>query len=269
MTSNISAATVTYFSELTMLKALIVSIRNAAEELYKQKGCIFDYYIIDNSNNEGYYRRLESVSLNDFDTGFFCLHVINACKNLGYGGGNNLVIDQVESKYHIVINPDVTLKIDSLCKAVDYLDKNDEVVMISPQLVNSHVVKAYPDCLTLLLRYLGNTCLSELFSGRLNRYQCDHLSSQEDKTAQLAGGCFQFMRTSLFKQVKGFDDQFFMYFEDFDLSIRAREYGAIAYVPSVKISHAGGDVGRKNYRHHLYFITSAIRFFNKHGWRFW
>ena len=90
-----------------------------------------------------------------------------------------------------------------------------------------------------------------------------------DCSVELIGGCFIFLRTSLFRQLDGFDQRFFMYFEDFDLSIRAKEYGSIAYVPTVKITHSGGDVGRKNYRHHLYFIRSAIRFFNKHGWRFW
>ena len=76
-----------------------------------------------------------------------------------------------------------------------------------------------------------------------------------------------FMRTSEFKAIGGFDRRFFLYFEDFDLSIRLRALGQIAYVPSVLITHGGGDVGRKALRHHGYFMVSAVRFFNKCGWK--
>lgn len=254
-----------------MLAELVDSFSEAADQLYARKAISASLWLVDNSDDGDYFAKLEAFCCRYSDHSL-SLRAVKAPGNLGYGGGNNLALQNLNSSYHLVINPDVVVQPDTLWQAVDYLDANDHVAMLSPQVINAdgtkhHVVKTYPDCLTLLLRYLGSSYLSRKFAGRLSRYQCDHLVDQPDTSVELAGGCFQFMRSEIFKQLNGFDDRFFMYFEDYDLSIRAKALGAIAYVPAVKISHAGGDVGRKNWRHHLFFSVSAWRFFNKHGWR--
>lgn len=257
-----------------MLKDLIASMDQAAGELFEACGMTTCLYLVDNSDDAEYFSRLEAMSAEVCYGDSLRLELICSPGNLGYGGGNNLVRDQLDSYYHLVVNPDVIVRPNTLCQAVAYFERNGDIAMLSPMVEEEggqchHVVKVYPDCFTLLLRYLGCAGLSRIFASRLSRYQCDHLVDQADCSVELAGGCFQFMRTELFQRIGGFDDRFFMYFEDFDLSIRAREHGAIAYVPMVKISHAGGDVGRKTFTHHRFFAVSALRFFNKHGWRLW
>jgi len=257
-----------------MIKELIISLRESSNQLYARAGTSVHLYLVDNSTDEKYFSRLKVMCEGIDCSEAFRLELLCSSNNLGYGGGNNLVLDQLDSSYHLVINPDVIVGSGALYKAVTYLECNDDVAMLSPMVVEengrrSHVVKVYPDCFTLMLRYLGRPTLNRWFSHRLGRYQCDQLSDQADKNTELAGGCFQLMRTDLFKRLGGFDDRFFMYFEDYDLSIRARVFGSISYVPAVQISHAGGDVGRKTFAHHRFFVASALRFFNKHGWRFW
>jgi GT2 family glycosyltransferase len=68
------------------------------------------------------------------------------------------------------------------------------------------------------------------------------------------------------KRLGGFDPRYFLYFEDFDLSLRTPQHARIAYVPSVRIVHHGGGAARKGLRHVRLFLTSAIRFFDQHGW---
>jgi len=58
-------------------------------------------------------------------------------------------------------------------------------------------------------------------------------------------------------------------FEDFDLSLRFARQAAIAYVPAVRIRHAGGDAAGKGWAHRGMFIRSAFTFFQRHGWRLW
>ena len=271
--STLSATAVIYYSELPMLKELVDSFSESSDALFARTGISVSLALIDNSDNANYFAKLEQFcSL--YNSHSLSLTAIKSPSNLGYGGGNNLLLNSLTSKYHLVINPDVVVQPDTLWQAVKYLDKHNDVMMLSPQVIESdgtthHVVKTYPNCLTLLLRYLGSGSLNYRFANRLDRYQCTHLAEHADKNIELAGGCFQFMRTNIFKQLQGFDDRFFMYFEDYDLSIRIRKHGAIAYVPSVKIAHAGGDVGRKNWRHHKFFVVSALRFFTRHGWRLW
>ena len=80
----------------------------------------------------------------------------------------------------------------------------------------------------------------------------------------LASGCFMLARTHLFIQARGFDPRYFMYFEDYDLSLRI---GRVAYVPQARIVHHGGNASAKGLRHRAWFLASAWRFFSRHGWR--
>jgi GT2 family glycosyltransferase len=69
--------------------------------------------------------------------------------------------------------------------------------------------------------------------------------------------------------VGGFSPEYFLYFEDFDLSLRFAGEGQIAYVPAVRITHTGGYAAGKGWRHRRLFLRSAMRFFGRHGWRVW
>jgi hypothetical protein len=69
-------------------------------------------------------------------------------------------------------------------------------------------------------------------------------------------------------RAKGFDEAYFLYFEDFDLSLRMGEIGRLDYVPAMRIEHAGGHAARKGFSHLRMFMQSGFRFFNTHGWRF-
>ena len=77
-----------------------------------------------------------------------------------------------------------------------------------------------------------------------------------------------FRRDDLFR-AGGFAEAFFMYFEDFDLSIRIGKISRIAYVPAVKIIHYGGQAAGKGPKHIAMFIRSGFTFFMHNGWKWW
>ncbi|KUE80788.1 hypothetical protein ATO46_14560 [Aeromonas schubertii] len=85
----------------------------------------------------------------------------------------------------------------------------------------------------------------------------------------IVSGCFMLFRTDVLQQLGGFDPRFFLYFEDFDISLRAGKISRIAYVPQVKVVHHGGHASRKGWRHIWMFGRSMVTFFNIHGWRWW
>ena len=78
-----------------------------------------------------------------------------------------------------------------------------------------------------------------------------------------------FCKTAILQQVGGFMDRYFLYFEDYDLSMRLHELGEIAYTPDVRIVHYGGNAAKKGIQHIFLFVRSAITFFNQHGWKLW
>jgi GT2 family glycosyltransferase len=273
--NNISALTVTYFSDITVLSQLIESLRSAASILNEQKGYVINYFIVDNSVDKNYFSKIKLLTDQQKVTDFFMIALIDSGKNLGYGKGNNLILDDLVSRYHLVVNPDVYVATDSLLLAVEYMESHEDTALISPKVRSDakvlHVIKNYPDCLTLALRFMDKPALNAIFSQRLASYQREDLDNQFSDDVLLSGGCFMFFRSSVFKALGGFDQRYFMYFEDYDLSLRLKklEGGRSVYCPEVEVFHMGGYVRRKSFRHYLYFVTLAFKFFNRHGWRLW
>ena len=84
---------------------------------------------------------------------------------------------------------------------------------------------------------------------------------------EIVSGCCMLCRTAALQQVHGFDSDFFLYFEDFDLSLRLGKLGDVVYLPSMRVRHGGGNAATKGGNHQRYFLRSALRFFNKNGWK--
>ena len=74
-------------------------------------------------------------------------------------------------------------------------------------------------------------------------------------------------RTSALQSAGGFNERFFLYFEDFALSRELGKQGALHHVPTVRIIHHGGGASRKGLKHIRYFAASALRFYQQYGWK--
>jgi GT2 family glycosyltransferase len=115
----------------------------------------------------------------------------------------------------------------------------------------------------LLARLVGGNWAEK----RSVRYECRDWDPHETRfDPLLISGCCMLFRSSVFARAKGFDPDFFLYFEDFDLSLRLRRLSRTAYCPAMKIKHQGGGVGRKGIKHIAMYVHSAYRFFSRHGW---
>lgn len=205
------------------------------------------------------------------------LQLLSGHGNIGYGAGHNLLLEDLESDYHLMLNPDVVLDRECLAKGLACLIDDENKAMVSPTAhnengKNQYLCKRYPSVLILFIRGFLPRILQRLFSSRLGHYEMHDLYSGTSSnlppcTVPIISGCFMLCRTVALKAIKGFDESYFLYFEDFDLSLRMRSTGAVSYVPSMKILHGGGNAAKKGFKHIRIFITSGIRFFNAHGWR--
>lgn len=269
---SLSVGIVVYQSDLAALKRCLLALCAALDcaEREFSEGLKVSVYLLDNSQCAAYSQAL-TLLLPEVEqwlpAGCQLCHRLLP-HNHGYGAANNVLLHEVDTTYHLVLNPDVYLDPDALVVGLGYLGAHSTVALLSPKVDDEHVVKRYPDCLTLLLRYVNLPWLQRLFSQRLSRYAREDLTGEAYLQGAVAGGCFMLMPTAAWKAVDGFDERFFLYFEDFDLSLRLAQQGQLAYVPAVHLRHDGGGVGRKGFKHHRYFVSSAIKFFNKYGWRF-
>lgn len=194
--------------------------------------------------------------------------------NIGYGCGNNLAISACsQASFHLVLNPDVTLNVEAITASLRYLKTHPDCAMVTPVATAEdgaplYLVKSYPAVFTLGLRGFAPQWIRRYFSARLSAY--DRAESAFDapiNDARIVSGCFMLIRRSALDKTGGFDADFFLYFEDFDLSYRISQFAAIHRLPASRIVHGGGQAAHKGWRHIGLFCRSAIRFFQKHGWR--
>ena len=191
--------------------------------------------------------------------------------NVGYGRGNNRVIEAARTTWHLVLNPDAELAEDALERGLMHLRMQPATVMVAawtlgPDGLPQSLVKRYPSLWVLALRGLG-------LGQQSRRARAYTVQASEaivtDVTGCMVSGSFMLCRTQSLQQVGGFDPGYFLYFEDFDLSLRLAEEGRIVWARDVRVMHHGGGAARKGWRHVLMFVRSAARFFSCHGWRLW
>jgi GT2 family glycosyltransferase len=203
------------------------------------------------------------------------VQVLSSHGNVGYGRGHNLAITRAGAGYHLVLNPDVILEADALVEGLRYLESHSEVGLITPRVYDTmggrqYLCKRYPSVTALALRGFGPAALRRRFGRMLARYEMRDLPDDAPTSPiPIASGCFMLCRREPLGAIGGFSPEYFLYFEDFDLSLRFARQAAIAYVPAVRIRHAGGDAAGKGWAHRGMFIRSAFTFFRRHGWRLW
>ncbi|WP_175815499.1 glycosyltransferase [Burkholderia diffusa] len=227
------------------------------------------FYLVDNGGSEipqVWRERLEQVGV-DFE-------VLRGHGNVGYGRGHNLAIDRSDSVFHLVLNPDVLCQRDTLTAASELMAAYPEIGLVVPEVRGEdgsiqYLCRRYPKVLDLLLRGFAPQSIRRLFKSRLERYEM----REECGTAEnvwgpdIVSGCFMFFRSSVLRKLAGFDPRYFLYFEDYDLSLRTAAVARIVYSPRVRIVHFGGGAARKGWLHIRLFVVSAIQFYNRFGWR--
>jgi GT2 family glycosyltransferase len=203
------------------------------------------------------------------------VQVLSSHGNVGYGRGHNFAITRAGAGYHLVLNPDVILEPDALVEGLCYLESHAEVGLITPRVYDTtggrqYLCKRYPSVMVLALRGFGPAFLRRRFGRMLDRYEMRDLPDDAPTSPiPIASGCFMLCRRQPLAAIGGFSPEYFLYFEDFDLSLRFAGQAAIAYVPAVRIRHAGGAAAGKGWAHRGMFIRSAFTFFRRHGWRLW
>ena len=193
--------------------------------------------------------------------------------NRGFGAGHNRAQRDATEDYLLILNPDVELAPEALEEGLAWLQKSPGTVAINPRCVRAdgtpeYLCKRYPSLLDLFLRGFGGARLRARFRERLARYEYrDRAESDAPWSAQLLSGACLLCRRHAFEACEGFASAFFLYFEDFDLSRRLAGQGDLQCLPAMVAVHHGGDAARKGWRHRRWFVTSALRFFARHGWQ--
>ena len=265
----LSISIVTYQLEVLLFHKLLDSLYTAINNLNSDNLPV-TIQIIDNDNQE----QLLVEVCSDYQSTFVHLEIISGLKNIGFGRGHNLSILPSRAKYHLILNPDVVLDPDCLIKGITYLEENNTVCAVTPFSTDGkgnvqYLAKRFPTVIDLFLRGLAPRKIKSYFQNRLNNYESRDIVNQNTiAMVDLISGCFMLCRTDYLKKIGGFDERYFLYFEDFALSMELQKFGVLHYLPSMKIIHYGGDTAQKGLKHICMFVSSSIKFFNQYGWKF-
>jgi GT2 family glycosyltransferase len=252
------------------LTCSIVLFRNDPVILKKTIDSVLDtklkikIYLIDNSPTD---------DLKFLQSDIRIIYIFNGT-NIGFGAGHNVVLNQPEklSTYHLILNPDVHFKPGTLEVLKAYMNDNSDVGMVMPKVVNfenelQYLCKRLPTPVELMFRrFLPG--LNFLINGRLFRYEMRDKNYDSSFDAPTLSGCFMFVRTKALEVVGNFDERFFMYMEDIDLSRRIAARFRNVYNAKAIISHGHAKDSYKKFRLLVIHVKSAISYFNKWGWFF-
>ena len=200
------------------------------------------------------------------------IRVINSPRNEGYGAGMNRAFRTCPSKYFLILNPDILVEDQALDALVNRLENRPSTAAAGPRL-------SYPDgSLYPSARQFPTLGLALLQATELNlrfpetRILRNHTYGNWDHTAlrsvDWVTGAALMVRSDLFREVGGFDPQYFMYSEELDLCRRIHDEGlSIEFLPDARMVHLHAHSTRNTRVRQVEFYKSLFLYFRKHhGW---
>ncbi|RKE26296.1 hypothetical protein B0G76_7911 [Paraburkholderia sp. BL23I1N1] len=269
-TDGLSVSIVVYWPDAELLARTLASLATATSELRRERPDLaIEVCLVDNGGGES-----APISMDLLKGQGVCCSVLSGHGNVGYGRGHNLAIGHAASGYHLVLNPDIDLDPTSLVEALTFFEQHPEVGLLTPRIGDEngglqYLCRRYPTLFDLFVRGFLPYGVQRHFRRRLARYEMRDVINERDVVwdPPIVSGCFMLFRTDLLKRLAGFDPRYFLYFEDYDLSLRAHDITRVAYVPGVRVLHHGGGASRKGWAHIKMFAASAFKFFNRFGWK--
>ncbi len=166
--------------------------------------------------------------------------LIIAKENIGFGKGNNLAAKQAKGDYLFILNPDTRFDEDPFTKLIKFAKSHPKAGIIAPKLIEESG-QAQPS-----VRKLPTTigALKEYYFGISKQYEAYVPEDNVPRVVESVVGAAILIKKDLFFKLGGFDEKYFMYFEDLDLCRKVLKAGfKIYFFPQIKIYHkVGGTV---------------------------
>lgn len=199
---------------------------------------------------------------------------IHSPENMGFGHGHNIALNlaiKMCSNYHLIINPDIYFKEDIITPMIELILNDNNIGIIMPNILNSDgsiqfLPKLLPSPLSLLIRKLGS--IPFIFKSFIIKYEFRNFTTNKIYNVPIISGCFSLLNIEAIKNVGTYDEQYFLYFEDWDLSRRINSKYKNIFYPKVNVYHTYASEANYKFIFLFIYLKSAIKYFNKWGWFF-
>lgn len=220
-----------------------------------------EFVLGDNASND------DSISF--VEDNYPSIRVIRNTENLGFAGGYNAILEQVEADYYVLLNSDVEVTESWIEPVIDYLESHPQVAAAQPKIKAYHA-KAQFEHAGAAGGYLDGFgypfCRGRLF----DVVEEDQGQYDDNREVFWASGAALFIRSAVWKEAAGFDADFFAHMEEIDLCWRLKRMGyGVAYVGAATVYHVGGGTlstsnPKKtylNFRNNLVMLQKNLPFF--------
>lgn len=219
-------------------------IRQCLQSVYKSDyGGPLEVIVIDNDSVDG----SQEMIRQEFPQ---VILVANA-ENVGFSKANNQGIALAQYAHTLILNPDTIIQEDTLSACALFMDNTPDAGAVGVKMVDGsgsylpESKRGFPTPLSSLFKMSG---LSKVFSKSkvVNSYYLGHLDPDVINEVEVLTGAFSYMRTALLQEIGGFDEDYFMYGEDIELSFQVKEKGYKSYFyPDTQIIHFKGESTKK------------------------
>ena len=235
--------------------------REAIRSLFEHtRGVDFTLYIVDNASGDDTLARLKAE--------FPAIVPVQLPDNRGFGHGHNAVLPLLTSEFHFVINPDITLDADVISVLCRYFEQHPDTALITPEIRYPGgevqvLGKRNPSFLALVGRHIFKKSLRKI----VEHYEMLDEDLTRPLDVEFATGCFFGIRTEVFRAIGGFDERWFTYYEDMDITRRAREKGRAIFDPETYVYHAWERSSSHHLKYFLILIQGMFKYFGKWGFQ--
>lgn len=203
----------------------------------------------------------EDESCNLVEKNFPEVHLIKNTENSGFSKGNNKGVEKAQGEFLCILNPDTVVPEDCFINLFDYYQSLDKVGAIGVQLVDGT-----GEFLEESKRNVPTpkVALKKLFGNSSTYYNYD-LEKEDTGSTDILVGAFMFLKTDLYRQVGGLDEDYFMYGEDIDFSYSIKKAGfQNFYYGPTKVLHFKGESTTKDQVYLKHFFNAMYIFYKKH-----
>lgn len=260
--SGVSVIIVSY-NVRELLDACLQSLQVAAAHVERERGVRTEIIVFDNDSRDGTITLLRPH--------WPRVTWVPSDRNLGFGSGCNRGAALATQDLFLFLNPDTLVREDTLTVMVDFFAAHADAGAAGCKVINRDGTlqaaskRSFPSPRVAAYKFLG---LSNLFpqSRVFGRYNLTYLDENKTHEVDAISGSFLCIRADVFRNVTGFDEDFFMYGEDLDLCFRIKAMGLRNYYhPATQVVHFKGESAKSRpFRSFLYFYEAMILFSRKH-----
>lgn len=235
------------------LEQCIYSIRQATKQLN------IEIFVVDNYSSDDSVAVIQSL--------FPDVKVIANTENVGFSKANNQALKMATGKYVLFLNPDTLLSENTLSVCFDFMNQNPNAGACGVRHLNgngNYLPESKRGLPTPWVSFCKMSGLGNMFpkSKTFSGYYLGHLDATQTQTIEVLSGAFMYVRKLVLDEIGGFDERFFMYGEDIDLSYRITQSNhTIHYLPQSSIIHYKGESTKKQSRKYVNVFYNAMTLF--------